>query len=404
MAVHVRHPIGIGALPERPGAWTFSLLYFLESVTRATLITVLPLTAYRLLGSKETVSLAYTGVALVALGFSLGIPVLVRRLTRRWAYTLGCGLLGAFAVLLALDAPPALVAAMLCRTMGAALLNVTLSLYIMDSIGKRELTRSEPLRLALSTLAWGVAPYVGVRLMERVGLWGPAAVSLAAIMLLAMLFWILRLRDGGPIRAPAAGSVLSAANPLGAVRRFAAQPRLRLAWAIAFARSAFWMTFLVYVPILIVSGGLDPAVGGLAAAAGNLMLLNNFFARRLANRLSLRRVLGAAFLAGAALVLIAGFASHGAPALAGGIMVAAAFFVALVDGLGPVPFLRAVRSRERPEMAAVYRTYLDASELLPPLAYFFLFSLGGYAAAFGALALLLAGIGLLTLRHLPRGM
>ena len=55
-------------------------------------------------------------------------------------------------------------------------------------------------------------------------------------------------------------------------------------------------------------------------------------------------------------------------------------------------------------MTAIYRTYLDASELLPPLAYFFLFMLGGFPAAFAALALLLAGIGALTLRHLPRGM
>ena len=85
-------------------------------------------------------------------------------------------------------------------------------------------------------------------------------------------------------------------------------------------------------------------------------------------------------------------------------MVAAAFFVAIIDGLGPVPFLRAVRVHERPQMTAVYRTYLDASELLPPLAYFFLFMLGGFAAAFAGLAALLAGIGGLTLRHLPRGM
>ena len=44
-------------------------------------------------------------------------------------------------------------------------------------------------------------------------------------------------------------------------------------------------------------------------------------------------------------------------------------------------------------MTAVYRTYLDASELLPPLAYFFLFMLGGFAAAFAGLAVLLARIG-----------
>ena len=278
MALHVRHPILI--LSAQPGAWTFSL-FFLESVARASLVTVLPLTAYALFGSKEAVSLAYTLVSLAALGFTFAIPMLVRRLSRRWAYTLGAALLGLYAVLLALDAPPALVVAMFCRTAGAAMLNVTLSLYIMDNIGKRELTRSEPLRLAISTLAWGVAPYVGVRLMQSVGPLGAGGPqprrhppsSLA-------VFWALRLAEGGPIRAGAARPA-PISHPLAAIRRFAAQPRLRLAWAIAFARSAFWTTFFIYVPILMVEGGLGATAGGLAVAAGNLMLLNNLFARAL---------------------------------------------------------------------------------------------------------------------------
>jgi Major Facilitator Superfamily len=403
MAVHVRHPIPIAAAPPLPGIRTFSLLYFLESLARALLVTVLPLAAYGLFASKEAVSLVYTAVSLAALGFTLVIPVMVRRLSRRWTYTLGCGLLGAYAVLLWLDAPPALVTGMFCRTAGAALLNVTLSLYIMDSIGKRELTRAEPMRLAVATLAWGIAPYLGVRLMQGLGLWAPCALSLAAAATLALVFWILRLGEGGPIRAAAASSAQAGA-PLRAVRRFAAQPRLRLAWAIAFARSSFWVSFFIYVPILMVEGGLDAAAGGLAVAAGNLMLFNNFFARSWAERHSLRRVLGAAFLASAGLTLAAGLISLRLPALAGAAMVAAAFFVALIDGLGPVAFLRAVRAHERPQMTAVYRSYLDASELLPPLAFFFLFKLGGYPAAFAALATLLAAIGLLTLRHLPRQM
>jgi len=400
MAVHVRHPFLISA--AQPGAWTFSGLFFLESVARASLVTVLPLTAYGLFGSKEAVSLVYTAVSLVALGFTFPIPMLVRRLSRRWAYTLGCGLLGLYAVLLALGAAPALVLGMLCRTTGAAMLNVTLSLYIMDSIGKRELTRSEPLRLAVATLAWGLAPYIGVRLMQAVGLWAPAALSLGAVGLLVTLFWALRLVEGGPIRAGRAPAPVR--HPLAAVRRFAGQPRLRLAWAIAFARSAFWTTFFVYVPILMLEGGLGAAAGGLAVAAGNLMLFNNLFARGWATRHSLRRVLGATFLAAAALTLAAGLVSLRLPAVAGAAMVGAAFFVAIIDGLGPVPFLRAVRVHERAEMTAVYRTYLDASELLPPLVYFFLFQVGGYATAFAGLAALLGGIGVLTLRHLPRGM
>ena len=94
MATHVRHPILIGATARAPGAWTFGLLYFLESLARASLVTVLPLTAYALFASKEAVSLVYTGVSLAALGFTFAIPALVRRLSRRWAYTLGCALLG----------------------------------------------------------------------------------------------------------------------------------------------------------------------------------------------------------------------------------------------------------------------------------------------------------------------
>jgi MFS family permease len=400
LALHVRHPGPI--LGAQPNAWTFSLLFFLESVARASLVTVLPLTAYALFGGKEAVSLAYTLVSLAALGFTFAIPALVRRLSRRRAYTLGALLLGLYAVLLALDAPPALVAGMFCRTAGAALLNVTLSLYIMDAIGKRELTRSEPLRLATATLAWGLAPYIGVRLLQAFGLWAPAVLSLAAVALLLAAFWTLRLAEAGPIRPGPGPAPLT--HPLAAIRRFLAQPRLRLAWSIAFARSAFWTTFFIYVPILMLEGGLGPAAGGLAVAAGNLMLLNNLLARSWAERHSLRVVLGATFLAAAALTLAAGLLTPAFPAAAGAAMVAAAFFAALIDGLGPVPFLRAVRPHERAPMTAIYRTYLDASELLPPLAYFFLFMLGGFPAAFAALALLLAAIGLLTLRHLPRGM
>jgi hypothetical protein len=141
-----------------------------------------------------------------------------------------------------------------------------------------------------------------------------------------------------------------------------------------------------------------------AVAAANLMLLTNVFARGWAERLSLRRVLGIAFLAAAGLTLLAGALGPAQAVLAGVAMVAAAFFMAIVDGLGPVPFLRAVRAHERPQMTTVYRTYLDASELLPPLAYFFLFQLAGFAGAFAGLAALLAATGALTLRHLPRGM
>ena len=96
------------------------------------------------------------------------------------------------------------------------------------------------------------------------------------------------------------------------------------------------------------------------------MLLNNLLARGWAERHSLRVVLGATFLAAAALTLAAGPAQpRASPPPPAPPWSPAAFFVALLDGLGPVPFLRAVRPHERAPMTAIYRTYLDASELLP---------------------------------------
>lgn len=399
MAIHVRYPILLSA--AQPNAWTFSALFFIESVARATLVTVLPLTAYALFGDTGTVSLVYTGVSVMALGLSLAIPVLVRRISRRWTYTLGCGLVASCAGLLALEVPALLVAAMLARTLGAAMLNVTLSLYIMDNIGKRELIRSEPLRMGVATLAWGVAPFAGVWLMERGGVAAASALSIGAAVLLAAVFWALRLAEGGPIRAARAGP---ATVPWRAVPRFAAQPRLRLAWLIAFGRSAFWVTFFIYIPILMVEGGLGPTAAGAAVAAANLMLLHNFASRHYAAAFSLRRVLGAAYLAAAACVALTATLAGARPASAAGAMVLGAFFVALIDGLGPVAFLRAVRVHERAAMATVYRTYLDASELVPPLVYYFLLAGFGFAGAFGGLAVAMAAIGLVVLRYLPRGM
>lgn len=85
-------------------------------------------------------------------------------------------------------------------------------------------------------------------------------------------------------------------------------------------------------------------------------------------------------------------------------MVLAAFFISMLDGLGPIPFLRAVRSYERPQMTTVYRTYLDASELIPPFLYVFAFMAFGFSGAFYVLATLFAVTGLTVLKFLPRQM
>ncbi|HVH02388.1 MAG TPA: hypothetical protein VM891_05460 [Amaricoccus sp.] len=62
MATHVRHPILIAEAPRSLGARSFAALYTLESLARATLVTVLPLTAFALLKEAALAALlAVTG-------------------------------------------------------------------------------------------------------------------------------------------------------------------------------------------------------------------------------------------------------------------------------------------------------------------------------------------------------
>ena len=56
-----------------------------------------------------------------------------------------------------------------------------------------------------------------------------------------------------------------------------------------------------------------------------------------------------------------------------------------LDAVGSAPFLRAVHVYERPQMTAVYRTYLDMSELLPPLVYAIILGFTGLGGVFVAL-------------------
>ncbi|MEC9343336.1 MAG: MFS transporter, partial [Pseudomonadota bacterium] len=219
-------------------------------------------------------------------------------------------------------------------------------------------------------------------------------------MLLLAVFWYLRISEKGPIRK----AKMAPPSPFASVGRYVSQPRLRLAWMIAFARSAFWVTFFVYVPILMVEGNAGELAGGIAIAAGNAMLLNNLLVTDWARRTSLRFMIALAFFGGAACTVATGMAGSTHAYLAGAAIVAASFFIAMLDGLGPIPFLRAVHAHERAQMTTIYRTYLDASELLPPFAYVFAFRLFGFSGAFWVLAALLAVTGVLCWAFLPKRM
>ena len=224
--------------------------------------------------------------------------------------------------------------------------------------------------------------------------------SLCFATVLLALFWHYRLGDNPLIRP----GKTRAANPLANIGRFVAQPRLRLAWVIAFGRSCFWTTFFVYAPILMVVTGEGELAGGLLVSAGNALLFTAVFWGRAGKKYGARNIMTLAFIAMTATLLAAGFCGERYPLVAGGFLFCCAFFAIALDALGSTAFMRAVRSFERPQMSAVYRTYLDLSELLPPLAYSVVLAFFGLGAVFATLGVFCAICALFTWRYLPKSM
>jgi hypothetical protein len=361
---------------------------------------VIPITAYELLQNEQRVSVFYTFVSLVGLAGSLLIPLLIGWIGRRWVYTLGAASLIAGAAGLATFTVEGQVAAMLGRALGSASLSICLSLYVMDNIGKEHLVRTESLRMASSTPAWSAGPFLGVWLYQTYGLWVASAAASGFAVLLMAAFWWFRLTDGSPIRP----AKRKPPNPLANLYRFAVQPRLRLVWFIAFARSAYWSTFFVYGPILMVSTGQGKLAGGLFSSLGNVMLITAMFWARAAYRFSLRRAIAACFAVSGVLLLVAGYTGAEMPFVTAAMLLAGTLCASGLDAMGSTPFLRAVKARERAEMTAVYRTYLDFSDLAPSFIYAILLTWFGLGSVFASLSLLMFLGAILAWRFLPRRM
>lgn len=388
-------------MPQRAGAYTFAALFAVESFVRALNSTVVSLQAYDILGSSQKVSVLSTSVSVSVLVVTLMLPLVLGNLRRRWAYTLGVVLLMFASLALATHALPGQAAGMLMRNTGAAILNITLSLYILDHIRRTELARAEPLRLSLSTVSWMSGPALGVWLYVTLGPWGPQLLALAVGLMLLALFWYLRLADSGQTLPQ---GNLTKFNALSNVRRFLAQPRLRLAWLIAFGRSCFWTTFFIYGPLLIVESGLGKTIGGLMISASQALLLTAWVSGRLAQRHGVRKVIAGAFALAAAASAAAGLAGTAAPHVAMGCLLTASVAAAALDGVGGIPFLRAVHHHERQKMTAVYRTYIDFSELLPSFVFAFVLLFMPIGTVFVILSVALAAVGLVAWRYLPRSL
>ena len=382
----------------RPGAAVFAIMFTLESLSRSVLAAIIPLQAYTILKEARDVSLAYFSIAILGSAASFIIPLLIRRYRRRWIYTAGLVMLMASAASLASFSLVGQLGAMLLRSLAAASLNITFSLYILDYIHKRDLIRSEPLKLMMSAFSWTAGPSLGVYLYNQVGHGAAALLSIAPAATLLVYFWYLRIQDNPAVAA----ATRPAPNPLRNIRRFFSQPRLRLGWFIPFSRSVWWGMFFVYPSIYMLQSGKSEMAAALLLSAGNAVLLGAVWIGRLAQRRGIRKLIIGGF-AGAGTATIAAALCYDWPWVAAGLLLAGALNVMVLDGLGNIPFLRAVRPLERPQMATVFRTYIDAADVLPAALYSMLLSFFDIRSVFLACGLWML-FSAFVARHLPRKM
>ena len=134
------------------------------------------------------------------------------------------------------------------------------------------------------------------------------------------------------------------------VGRFVSQPRLRLAWLIAYGRSCFWSTFFVYGSLLMIEGNLGKEASGLLISLSQLGLCMAYLAGKISERAGVRKVIAGAYAVAALAVIGTGYAGTSQPVLAAVFLLVGATANSALDGVGGIPYLRSVRAHERPQM------------------------------------------------------
>jgi len=145
--LEIRFPMWLRVV-DRPGANVFATLSATEAFSRALVAGVIPLEAYRLLDSARNVSLAYTAVGVVALLASFAVPVVIRVIRRKWIFSAGCVFMVIAPLLMLLEAALPFLGALQFRALAVVSVNISLSLYILDYIARKDFVTAEPRRLA----------------------------------------------------------------------------------------------------------------------------------------------------------------------------------------------------------------------------------------------------------------
>lgn len=343
-----------------PSVRGFAVLAGTEAIARGILVSVFPIEMYSALRDTILVSQTYFLIGLLSLVTGLMVPVLGRRVPRRFIYMAGALMFAAGTAFGAIGGPVGIVAALGLITCATVTTFVCFNAYVLDYIARTELGRCETSRMFYSALGWTIGPVLGVTLLDVSRILPFAISGVAALTMLGVFLW-MRLGNGRLITR----SRRPPTNPLAFLPRFFGQPRLVAGWLFAVIRSCGWWVYVVYMPIFAIENGLSPQLGGITLSLSNALLLITPFMLRWMQRRSVRQAVRTGFFMSATLFCLAGALAQ-LPWIAVLCLVGGSFFLILLDVSAGLPFLLAVKPSERTEMSAIYASFRDVSGIATP--------------------------------------
>ncbi|HEY4164334.1 MAG TPA: MFS transporter, partial [Dongiaceae bacterium] len=347
---------------------------------------VIPLEALRLFASERNASLMVSGSGIMGVVATFAIPALVQRWRPRRVYLAAIALLAAAPALMIADGLLGFSIGWFIRSIACASVLTLLNLYISAFIPKKNLAKSEPLRVFISAIAWVSGPWIGVRLYAA----DPRLVFLASAgcaLLLFAFFYGLRLE---------APTGIASRSPMKNLLRFFSQPRLALAWVLNFGRETWWVMMFNYGPWYLQDVGMPKTAAGDLQSSATAMLFLTLGLGWIARRTRLRRFISGAFLIVAVMTGVAALSRH-EPGLVWIALIGSALGAVSLDSVAAVTFLRAVRAWERPQMSTVFSIYRDAASVIPPALFSILLSFFPLPSVFLAVAIFALVCSLLAL-------
>ena len=349
---------------NRPTTSAFFVLFTLEPLYRSIIVTVVPLMALERFGSARDVSIFFFVLGILGVGMSLAVPWLVRHLSRRGTFWLGVGAGVASMLLFIHNDLWSFCTGMALHLFAASCIDVTLNLYWMEHVRRRDFGRVEPVRMFFLAFSWSIGPFLGVYLRNTIDPAAPFLVGTLVIILLGGFFLYRRFSDS----LITGGKHDPVTNPLRYLPRFFSQPRMTLVYLLSAMRSGWWTMYFIYVPIFCVTAGLGETMGGALVSLAVSFVMTTPLLRSTIQRYGIRKVLWVGY-AGAGSVTIGIGAFIGIPSVAVMLILMAALFAVLCDSVGNTLFYRAVRFYERSAMATVFMSYRPISALAFPGVY-----------------------------------